>query len=207
MNTTSSSPAYLPYLNFTEHVGFLIAGSFAIFCNFRLLYHGLLKRQSQAISMSRSIYVLIFSHTALLFASLPYAMFMVWKKTDDLNELSAYAMYWTGLPANCYMVSSSIPIFFLTLDRCLSVKLSVRYNDSNRNRMFVTSIVVISVACAAGAVIALMELPWRMRQLTLSPGKVQIGDKGHIGHKNDMHNFESYTELLFFQITSSTTEF
>ncbi|KAI1699479.1 hypothetical protein DdX_17308 [Ditylenchus destructor] len=165
MNTTSS-PAYLPYLNFGEHVGFLIAGSFAIFCNFRLLYYGLVKRKSQAtITMSSSIYVLIFSHTALLFASLPYAMFMVWKKANDLNEFSAYAIYWTGLPANCYMVSSSIPIFFLTLDRR------------------------------------------RLRQFRLPPGKVQTGDKGHIGHKNDIHNSESYTELLFFQITSSAAEF
>ncbi|KAI1713266.1 hypothetical protein Ddc_12026 [Ditylenchus destructor] len=162
--SASQPAAYLTYLNFVEHLGFLIAGSFAVFCNFRLLYYALFKRKSQAISMSRSIYVLICSHTVLLFASLPYAVLMAWKKPDDLNEYSAYAMYWTGLPANCYMAASSIPIFFLTLDRCLSVKLSVHYNESKRKRLFVASIVAVCMASTVGAVSTLVELPLDLNQ-------------------------------------------
>ncbi|KAI1708502.1 hypothetical protein DdX_11890 [Ditylenchus destructor] len=179
--TPMSAPqpaAYLTYLNFAEHLGFLIAGSFAVFCNFRLLYYALFKRKSQAISMSRSIYVLICSHTVLLFVSLPYTVLMAWKKPDDLNEYSAYAMYWTGLPANCFMAASSIPVFFLTLDRCLSVKLSAHYNESKRKRLFVASIVAVCVASTVATVTTLVELPLDLNQSEVSVGCNEIcGEK------------------------------
>lgn len=70
-----------------------------------------------------------------------------------------YVLFWTGLGIDIYYGLSPIPLFFLTVDRLLTLSFPMRYSEAMRNILFWVEIVTLVVCLGICVGISVAELP------------------------------------------------
>ncbi|KAI1707273.1 hypothetical protein Ddc_14930 [Ditylenchus destructor] len=69
-------------------------------------------------------------------------------------------MYWMGIFMAIYLYTPAVPVFFLTLDRCIALKFPIHYNGKfMRGKMAITAVVITIIWCIALIIGLLQELP------------------------------------------------
>lgn len=68
-------------------------------------------------------------------------------------------VFWNGICLLSYLTVSQVPIFFLTLDRCVALRFGYQENDIVRKRINYCSIVVIFAVYLGSLLFFLLELP------------------------------------------------
>ncbi|KAI1703097.1 hypothetical protein Ddc_16721 [Ditylenchus destructor] len=142
----STSPVPMPYLTTLTIIERVIAGACQLITI--VLFSNLLLRTSltrilrksttgplqSGGAISNSLILYMTFHAVLSFSGLPYQFLLIWKTIFSSSniEVNPYAVFWMSLTYNTYVSTSPVPMFFLTLDRCLVLWLGLGYSKYSR---------------------------------------------------------------------------
>lgn len=73
-------------------------------------------------------------------------------------------MFWTGIFSAAYVMLYPIPVFFLALDKCLTLKLTPYFYSKYRVRVGAISIYAIILCFIFSVSIDLLQLPLNINQ-------------------------------------------
>ncbi|KAI1693447.1 hypothetical protein Ddc_22813 [Ditylenchus destructor] len=123
------------------------------------------KYQSSSISKNVILYMIV--HIVGSTLTLLHHLYLVifWRPatpsiaTDD-PLYDPYVLFWTGMFMGIYLYAAPMPVFFVTLDRCIALKFPIQYNNKFvRRRMPIITTIVTVLWCAAIVIFFLLELP------------------------------------------------
>ncbi|KAI1701945.1 hypothetical protein DdX_15812 [Ditylenchus destructor] len=119
------------------------------------------------VALSKSLILYMTYHAVLSLSGLPYQFLIIWTMVSPSSdvEFNPYIVFWTSLTYNSYVSASPVPMFFLTLDRCLVVWLAFGYSKYSR-LIFVTAL-FSSVFVYAGLFLSgILELPLNLEKVS-----------------------------------------
>ncbi|KAI1711439.1 hypothetical protein Ddc_12885 [Ditylenchus destructor] len=154
---------YIYSLVFAETLVTLVFQFISIFVMARLLIHRFItpeKLQSRIMSKTVIIYMVV--HIIGSVVTLPHHFYLVllWKPAAPIIAIDEplydpYILYWTGLLMIAYFYTPSVPVFFLTLERCIALKYPIQYH--NRSKSFLNKLPSIAtIATVVWCVIIVM---------------------------------------------------
>lgn len=168
-----SSPAYLPYLTEAEQLLIVALDATTVVVIGRLLYFyytsprpGQADTRRQGLSVrvtSLSPTMLIYLWTLGLFAlcALPNWAYIATAWSPAPNSVPIYnptLLYWTGCSALLQPQASPPVVFFITLERCVAIRLSTAARKLTRVITILDMLVVRSI-CVATVSVYQSELP------------------------------------------------
>ncbi|KAI1710424.1 hypothetical protein DdX_10785 [Ditylenchus destructor] len=175
----SATPAPVPYLTTLTIVERIIAGTCQLVTI--VLFSNLLLRTTLARfwrkattgplqsggSLSNSLILYMTFHAVLSFSGLPYQFLLIWKTIFSSSniEINPYTVFWMSLTYNTYVSTSPVPMFFLTLDRCLVLWLGLDYSQYSR-LSFVVSIFSTVFVYAGLFLSGTAELPLNLEKVS-----------------------------------------
>ncbi|KAI1701377.1 hypothetical protein DdX_16130 [Ditylenchus destructor] len=137
---------YLSSLIFAETIVTLAFQFISIFVMARLLiqrYTTPAKLQFRDMSKTVIIYMVV--HMIGSVVTLPHHFYLVllWKPAAPIIAIddplyNPYILYWTGLFMIAYFYTPAVPVFFLTLERCVALKCPIQYH--NRSIWFINKL-------------------------------------------------------------------
>lgn len=71
-----------------------------------------------------------------------------------------YVLFFTGLGVDIYYAVSPIPLFFLTVDRCLILSSTYAYGHRSKRLLFLVELVTLVFAVGVTVAVSLVELPF-----------------------------------------------
>uniref|UniRef100_A0A915D265 Uncharacterized protein n=1 Tax=Ditylenchus dipsaci TaxID=166011 RepID=A0A915D265_9BILA len=155
---------YLTYLNFVETVISWICQVSAFFLMSHLIYCGFYRKCRLKVNgFSNTMLVYMFTHAIFCFLC-SICIFDTMKEWRPLATApyDAYRIYFQGVIPMGYATVSAIPIFFLTLNRCLALKWGAYYEKKTGWIFFIISIGLIILFFCISLIITLVELPLQM---------------------------------------------
>ncbi|KAI1695540.1 hypothetical protein DdX_19529 [Ditylenchus destructor] len=162
---TAGPRPYLHWLNFVETLLTLAFQIVTISLMSRVMFYGVvLKDKFKCHNMSKTVVSYMTVHIAGSILAIPHHLYLVilWKpvKPGDEPLYDPNVLYWTGIFDATYLFAPSLPVFLLTVDRCIALKFPVKYNSrfARRTMPTVTTVLTISWCCAI-AFGFLLELP------------------------------------------------
>uniref|UniRef100_A0A915DUB3 Uncharacterized protein n=1 Tax=Ditylenchus dipsaci TaxID=166011 RepID=A0A915DUB3_9BILA len=81
------------------------------------------------------------------------------EKNLDTDLYNLYILFWLGIGLTSYASALTVPVLFITLDRCFTIKFPLQYNSRESNWLFRSSLLIIFLVYLAGFSFTLMELP------------------------------------------------
>ncbi|KAI1711827.1 hypothetical protein Ddc_12660 [Ditylenchus destructor] len=151
--------SYLTYLNFGETILTLVFQSISISSMSYLVYCAAFKRKSLRGNLSASLLVYLILHIMCSTSAVPYHLYTVLNWRPAANNYSPNLLFWLGMLPNTYYFVSPIPVFFLTLDRCLALKAPFFHNNLGKKWITVPTIVVFLTVYGVCIYYFLRELP------------------------------------------------
>ncbi|KAI1713671.1 hypothetical protein Ddc_11821 [Ditylenchus destructor] len=150
----SEELGYYPYLNCVEQVIIVISQCISISLYSNLLFRVVFRRrflfcQPKSLrDLSSAIIFFMVYHVIFSVVAFPYGAyqmvewFSVLKNTDHQphRKVADPLFFWLGMFSTNYIYLAPIPMFFLTLDRCLLLKYQHGYNKVLRRRMLTAGI-------------------------------------------------------------------
>jgi len=108
-----------------------------------------------------TLYIYLITHVLESTLSLPYNVYLITLWGPTVNNYSPYAIYCMGIMFGTYTAISAIPVFFLTLDRCLALFSSLRpkFHHLNIYVAVLAAITVFGVTAGQLATTAVLDLP------------------------------------------------
>ncbi|KAH7707742.1 hypothetical protein AAVH_25021 [Aphelenchoides avenae] len=118
-----------------------------------------IRRLNSKVPMSRQMWAFIWCHLLNCCYSITYHLYcaMLWRGLE--TRYDPYVLFWTGLGIDIYYGLSPIPLFFVTVDRLLTLLLPLRYSESARRSLFWTEIVTLIICTGICVGICVVELP------------------------------------------------
>ncbi|KAI1695209.1 hypothetical protein DdX_19716 [Ditylenchus destructor] len=160
--------SYLHWLNFVQTLITLVFQVTSISLMSRLMFYRFLKPLKYEMrNMSKTIVLNAFVHIIGSILTIPHHLYLVlwWKQatpsaSTDEPLYDPNVLYWTGMFLGVYMYAPPVPVFFLTLERCIALKFPVLYNSKfMRKKMPVLTFNVTITWCLATILLFLRELP------------------------------------------------
>jgi len=159
------------YLNYYEDV--LTMQLLALPLDITLLYNSLFHPNRLTVSgqagsedLSKSMLALITTHAVAAATMLPYGVyvFLGWSPpTTQPRTVPIYnptLLFWLGLSSGLYIVVSPIAVFFLTLDRLLTLNYGPRYGQREKKLFLYLEVgVLIGTTLALIAFKRVLEMP------------------------------------------------
>lgn len=71
-----------------------------------------------------------------------------------------YALFFTGLGIDIYFAVSPIPLFFLSIDRCLIMHKGYTYDQRRQRDLFMLELATLLLSISVEVIMALAELPF-----------------------------------------------
>ncbi|KAI1709023.1 hypothetical protein Ddc_14040 [Ditylenchus destructor] len=163
--STANRP-YVTYINFGEGIITVIAQSICISSMGHLLYCAAFgKNRANIPKLSSSIIVFLATQTILHASCLPYHIYMMIFWGGSVNNYDTYSLFWLGISTMMLITVQPVPVFFLTLDRCLVLKMPLRYTGVYQRWIVVASIVTIVSVLIVSLICTLVELPLPVEKL------------------------------------------
>jgi len=217
-STITPSPAltYFPYLNIVQNSVAVLCALMAISLNARLIYHGWVhqsKSSNQALKvrqLSKAMWFYLSVHLIGCVLTLPYNFYVVcnWRPAP-LSPYDPYTLYWLGLPLIAYYTMSPVPILFLTIDRCLALKVRSRNDNQLREWIFLFGCAILFVAAMGSLTVNAAELPLDMDRVegcqTFGCLVLKYRSQPQLLFKNMMELLNLLLALYFFRLLSSTS--
>jgi len=157
---------YLPYLTLVEMVlSLLLMLTATVLMGYlAILSISCCGMGHQQVSVRASPTMLLFltTHAFLGTAPLLYCLYVIVAWRPTASPYNSYSLFWSGLLATGYYVSTPLPVLFLTLDRCLvlaNVFPQSFYKRLARITAGVGAVTILVVAVSCVAVTVLGELP------------------------------------------------
>ncbi|KAI1703210.1 hypothetical protein DdX_15043 [Ditylenchus destructor] len=151
--------SYLTYLNFAETILTLAFQSVSITSMSRLVYCAAFRRKSLRGNLSASLIVYLIVHIMCSTSAVPYHVYIVLNWSPGANNYSPNLLFWLGMLPNTYYFVSPIPVFFLTLDRCLALKAPFFHNNLDKKWITVPTIATFLTVYGVCIYFFLRELP------------------------------------------------
>ncbi|KAI1700396.1 hypothetical protein DdX_16731 [Ditylenchus destructor] len=163
-----------PYLHWLVFVQTLITIAFQIIAVALLsrivFYRFAMKYKYETRNMSTLVIVYMIVHIIGSSMSLPYELYLAvfWKPAMPIIPIDnplydPYVLYWTGAFMVTYIMTAAVPVFFLTLDRCVALKFPIYYHNnikSTRGKILTLAITVIVLWCLVSGIFGtVLELP------------------------------------------------
>ncbi|KAI1708733.1 serpentine type 7TM GPCR chemoreceptor srbc domain-containing protein [Ditylenchus destructor] len=83
--------------------------------------------------MSKSVLIYLVVHISGSLSMIPHHLYFVlwWMPSIPADGLyNPETLFWSGIFMSAYIYTAAIPVFFLTLDRCIALKLPVQYHNN-----------------------------------------------------------------------------
>lgn len=119
---------YLVYVEFLQAIVTALAQVTTVVLMSHLLYCSICnrKRLRSKQGLLATLYIYLLTHVIEASLSLPYNIYLIALWNPTVNNYSPYVLYPLGIVFGTYTAISAIPVFFLTLDRCIALLTSVR---------------------------------------------------------------------------------
>uniref|UniRef100_A0A915CTH2 G-protein coupled receptors family 1 profile domain-containing protein n=1 Tax=Ditylenchus dipsaci TaxID=166011 RepID=A0A915CTH2_9BILA len=155
-----TSKGYLFYLNTAEVIICLASQSLSITLFSYMSYSFYFKRKSQkTLRVSSSMFVYINFNIFFAFSAAPYFLYSLVGRNPDTKLYNPHILFWLGMFAMSYASTLTVPVLFITLDRCFAIKFPLQYNDRRRTWLFRSSCLIILFVYLSGLYFCLIELP------------------------------------------------
>uniref|UniRef100_A0A915DBJ8 G-protein coupled receptors family 1 profile domain-containing protein n=1 Tax=Ditylenchus dipsaci TaxID=166011 RepID=A0A915DBJ8_9BILA len=156
---------YLSYLYLFQGASIIVFGFIGLVTMTRIVFCNFFRPGTLAIkSLSATMLIYMITHIVNLSLSFTYHFYMVFWWRPDKNIYKSYFIFWFGIWTLNYLVCGPIVIFFLTLDRCLVLKMAFRYNDRIKAWLVRTILLALFIAYLSSTFIYLMELPLDLKK-------------------------------------------
>lgn len=175
---TTAQPApydYLTYLNFEETAATLLLQLLALPLDINLLITSAFYPQRLAVGsgaghggLSKSMVTLISVHIVAATLQIPYEVYVIMGWSPPVTQPRPFAIYdplvlfWLGLSSGLYIVVSPLAVFFLTLDRFLTLTFGHGYGRRGKALFVWVEIVTLGVATVGLTGLKLL-LEWPLR--------------------------------------------
>lgn len=152
--------AYLTYLNFGENVATLLLQLAALPLDINLLITSTFYPKKLTVSshasgvehggLSKSMVALISTHVISIILMVPYAVYVAvaWrvpeKQPREVALFNPYLLFWLGMACNLIIVVPQTAVFFLTLDRLLTLMWGHAYGKREKTLFLYVEIVVLT---------------------------------------------------------------
>uniref|UniRef100_A0A915D5B1 G-protein coupled receptors family 1 profile domain-containing protein n=1 Tax=Ditylenchus dipsaci TaxID=166011 RepID=A0A915D5B1_9BILA len=142
---------YLSYLYLFQGTSIIIFGLIGLVTMSRIVFCHFFQPKKLVIpSLSATMLIYMLTHIVNLLFSVTYHIYIVFWWRPDKNLYNSHLIFWFGIWALNYLVCGPIVIFFLTLDRCLVLKLTFRYNDRIEQWLVrIILLVLLLLTCSA----------------------------------------------------------
>ncbi|KAI1691865.1 hypothetical protein DdX_21596 [Ditylenchus destructor] len=159
MSATGSLP-YVPYLNLVETIVCVICRLVTIYTMSKVVYHRFLGTNKYPRVRIVSPMVIMFLSISVCCAltTLPYYLYTM-VKWSPANTYDVTAMYWLGMHLSNSLAVLPALIFFLTLDRCLALKLPLLYSRQMYKWTAVNATIITVLLYVLSMTFSLLELP------------------------------------------------
>ncbi|KAI1696828.1 hypothetical protein DdX_18847 [Ditylenchus destructor] len=160
----TASRSYVHLLMFMEILITLIFQFITLLLLFRVLFHRF--GTQIKIQMSQCVIIYMFTNIIGSISTLPHHIYFVvfWKPitpSTSVQLYDPYTLFWTGIVMLNYGFTLPVPVFFMTIERCLALRFPAQYHNNKFIRQMVSalSIVLTIVWCLTVFVLLLLELP------------------------------------------------
>lgn len=153
----SSLPPYYSTLNIVESSSIFVFRMISFLVVSRIL-HSIWRQKSLAKEISPTLSMeLAFLWTFPLLTA-PYLLYVIGQSFGILLQ-TPYLLYWLGVLCSIAFYVSSIPVIFLSLDRCLMIGLGAKYTPTLQWRLVFAEILCLAVVYLINLIYLFMELP------------------------------------------------
>lgn len=172
---TQQPPAHLTYLNFAENIATLLLQLVAVPLAVNLISNSILHPSRLTVSsgsgsghggLSKSMVAFIVTHAIASTAMLPYGVYTILGWSPPTTQPRTVPMYdppllfWLGMPTDVYIVVTPVAVFFLTLDRLLTLTYGPSYGRAGKSIvLYVEVVALLGVAFGLVALKVVLEFP------------------------------------------------
>ncbi|KAI1712897.1 hypothetical protein Ddc_12241 [Ditylenchus destructor] len=153
---------YLPYLNLSEAIVTFIFHVVNFVTMSKIVYHRWFEKHKypRVKSLSPMVMIFMLAHIICSVMNMPYYSYVIlkWSEAHDPNIVYGYR-FWLGIPVANYFVVIPALVFFLTLERCLSLKLPVLYGRRIYKWIAFFATVVTILVYIGSTAISLLSFP------------------------------------------------
>ncbi|KAI1706010.1 serpentine type 7TM GPCR chemoreceptor srbc domain-containing protein [Ditylenchus destructor] len=85
--------------------------------------------------MSKSVLIYLVVHIFGSLSTIPHHLYFLlwWQPSIPKDGLyNPVTLFWSGIFMSAYVYTAAVPVFFLTLDRCIALKLPVQYHNNEK---------------------------------------------------------------------------
>ncbi|KAI1714068.1 hypothetical protein Ddc_11632 [Ditylenchus destructor] len=196
--------SYAGLLNYIEAwitficLAFTIAlASHLIWCINTKLGHFVVK-----LKLSKSLLIYLYMHFVMSILSIPFQFYLIisWRSQPPIeNPYSAQLLFWLGLWTVVYSAVAPVGVLMLTLDRSMTLALSLNFHFSRRVRNFVfySGVCLMAVVFLSLVVFNLMELPLDLEKTAGCRERACVFTKGRIIPTVEIKTVTCTIELFF----------
>ncbi|KAI1695739.1 hypothetical protein DdX_19422 [Ditylenchus destructor] len=155
---------YLPYITFGQAIVALLSRTVSLCFISRLLCvtRKLFLPPNGNLSYCLAVYLIFNWIMACL--HLPYLVYIIAKTTSNLAHptYEPYEIFWLELWPSVLFSCAGIPVIFLSVDRCLAIRLLTRYTSQVKVKLVIAEIVLSAIVAGTCFAFFLQELPLSM---------------------------------------------
>ncbi|KAI1709166.1 hypothetical protein Ddc_14003 [Ditylenchus destructor] len=157
---------YLTYLVFGESILTLIIQIFAVTVLSNLALRAIFfqKNFRNGKGIPRTLLVYLLTELVFTALSVPYYVYVIfwWRPVSNYD---VRILYWLGMYSTFYLTLVPVPLFFVTLDRCIALKRPLQYNSWTHNWLSKASALSVLCVAIASTCAVLLELPLEIDSL------------------------------------------
>lgn len=150
---------YILYVRLVQNLIALFCKTITIAVLLNFAWRALVRRNLAKIELSKPMWTFIWCHLVNCLYSYTYHLYCVLLWRGTATRYQPYVLFWTGLSVDVYYGLAPIPLFFLTVDRCLTLVATYRYGYVCKQVLFVFELATLFVATVICVLISVMELP------------------------------------------------
>ncbi|KAI1695313.1 hypothetical protein Ddc_21317 [Ditylenchus destructor] len=152
---------YLPYLSLAENCLVLICITSTTIA-LTVLFYRLFFKPNLLVTRTISKPMLIFlSHHLLnsIFGFFYHFYLVIWWRPVGISY-SPYILFWSGFWVANYWAINPVPVFFLTVDRCLAIVLVHRYGNRAKSLILMLEWLTLAGLYVFSTYIYFLDFPW-----------------------------------------------